>query len=353
MIISRELIEWIKENTGGLLKENEKEYQVFCPFCDDAYRKPSPRWGHLYISKDKPVFYCHRCNTKGHIIKLLDYLQYPEIDKIKKLYNYISPNYSDSNRIIIVQDDNSKDKLNSNNDYSIQHKIDIDWSLSFVMEYIGKRIGITDRLILDKHLNLKPARVSIRKDDNTYETYFGVIIYGQNIIDRSIKPLQARLINSKYRYIKLLNNKRYSYILPLSNHKNINIYNIDTLIISEGVFDTVNIYLYLKELNRCSSTLYTTVLGSSYHTKIFEFFVYYPNIKSIHLFVDRDIDIYQLIKAIIRHKKYLIQNDNFYRNIFNARDFNRVEINIYKNLISKDFGEYIKLKPILLKSIYI
>ena len=46
---------------------------IHCPYCDDANRSSSnvTKHGHLYISKNLPVFYCHRCSTAGSIISLL------------------------------------------------------------------------------------------------------------------------------------------------------------------------------------------------------------------------------------------------------------------------------------------
>jgi hypothetical protein len=70
-LIPDELKEELKIKTGGLLKENSTEIQLFCPYCDDAYRKPNPKHGHLYIGKHNLLFICHRCQTKGTIFKLL------------------------------------------------------------------------------------------------------------------------------------------------------------------------------------------------------------------------------------------------------------------------------------------
>ena len=44
-------------------------YIIRCPYCGDSYKHPNK--GHLYIAKQMPVFYCVRCDTGGHIAKLL------------------------------------------------------------------------------------------------------------------------------------------------------------------------------------------------------------------------------------------------------------------------------------------
>ncbi len=40
-----------------------------CPYCGDSSKHHNK--GHLYIAKDKPVFHCVRCDSSGHISRLL------------------------------------------------------------------------------------------------------------------------------------------------------------------------------------------------------------------------------------------------------------------------------------------
>jgi len=49
-----------KKGWGFKLKNGE---HCSCPLCQSGP-------GHFYINRDKEIFYCHKCNERGHILSL-------------------------------------------------------------------------------------------------------------------------------------------------------------------------------------------------------------------------------------------------------------------------------------------
>ena len=316
-----------------MLKENASEYQVFCPFCDDAYRKPNPRHGHLYISKEKPVFFCHRCNAKGHIIKLLEYLEFPAIDKIKKLYSFngLTSKYSNNKRAL---------KFNDFRDKEQQLIIDIEKLKSFsfdinnsiVLNYIKRRTGVNNIQLLQL-LNIIPISNKINKQP--------AILFLSNHIYNSkhIIPYQIRLIHQK-KYIKLVKNTNHKYfhlidpaIIHNNNKAGNRLLRTEQIILSEGIFDTVNIYLHIYKITDDIKKLFITITGAYYQTMIIKLIEYFPLLKQIDIYLDADINVNRLIKMI----KYSIKYNNIRNNI---------TINFYKNLFAKDFGDISSSNPL-------
>lgn len=68
---------WIKlfkqKYKHKVLINKSEHYVIRCPYCGDSVKHLNK--GHLYITKHIPVFYCVRCDTGGHILKLLNAIQ--------------------------------------------------------------------------------------------------------------------------------------------------------------------------------------------------------------------------------------------------------------------------------------
>jgi len=74
-VIKERILQHLQSISTLLKQVRSHEYQLFCPYCNDAHRKPNPRHGHLYVLIDTDthtyLFHCFRCDASGHLTKLL------------------------------------------------------------------------------------------------------------------------------------------------------------------------------------------------------------------------------------------------------------------------------------------
>ena len=78
---------------SNIFIDKGNHYQMFCPFCNDATRRDNPNHGHCYVSKELPVYYCHRCGASGTILSLLIYTDFDDIDTINSLKQFVKYNF--------------------------------------------------------------------------------------------------------------------------------------------------------------------------------------------------------------------------------------------------------------------
>jgi 5S rRNA maturation endonuclease (ribonuclease M5) len=279
-----------KETSGG------KEIQIFCPYCGDAFRKNNPRWGHLYISTDTGLFYCHRCNEKGTLYKLLLDLGVDDEEVLSKLRKYFKVHKQISSKEIRNIDfiTNSIEKFNEKiskvDYYELWYKYTDEYN------YLVNRIDVED-LDLFYYYRLTPDNNSIVFND--YE----------------FNEILRRLIKSKHKRYKKVQDKYYSIYKTEYN-----------ILIAEGPFDIINIDLYLNY----DAFTKIAIGGKNYISALTELYLY-TNIKNLIIMVDNDIDVNKFYKYIIKQiHRYEIHVEN---------------IEIYQNSVGKDFSE----KIILLK----
>jgi hypothetical protein len=316
------IIEFIREKTGGLLKENSKEYQIYCPFCDDAYRKPNPRWGHLYISKDKPVFYCHRCNTKGHLIKLLQYLEFPEIEKYKHIlgYSFDSVNIKTID-IHSVDNDLNIETRNQLLNAAVTLNINTN-TLQLIEQYLFERTGLT-KYDMERYF-LKPIVDKMNRA--------GILFFARDFVNRrTTYPFQIRYINDrKLRYKKLSASSNIYYYLSNISPSDPFLFQVKYIIITEGPFDVVNLFNFYS--SRYKDLLVISVSGSYYQKILTKVLYYFPFVETISLFIDQDIDCYRLYRNIMRDIRFTFSGIQQMR----GRNF---KLLFYKSATSKDYGD--------------
>ena len=211
------------------------EIIIFCPFCGDEFRKQNPDHGHCYLSINNPVFYCFRCDTKGTILKLLQSFDCKDDEILSYVKQYVKHNFIKNyvSRKFIKRYDNiiehvRHENLNFDKTKYIEFK-----------NYLKKRIGEIDFL---KFL-ISPTIIS-------------------NDIGCKFYNYDGTLST-----VRLINNKKYN------NHKNdyyfksIYDYNIKHVVITEGPFDAIGLYLYSSEFPK-DKTLYYSICGKNYESKI-------------------------------------------------------------------------------------
>lgn len=305
--ISDELKEELKFRTGGLLKETNEEIQLFCPYCDDAYRRPNPKWGHLYIGKENLLFYCHRCGAKGHIVKLLRDLG-------------ISPSKYFSREIV---------SLNLNSvikEKSLAQKEQFNFKSNNLFLFLREKEKFSDEI-----------NYIIKRTGINYEIFFpmyGISIFEKNKIHFFNKDEKNKIEIVLYRNLQETNNdgKKLPKYFKISKNKNFmlkrvfNFLDLERIIFSEGTFDTINLFRNLKFKN----SLFVSVQGS-YYQKIFEtYFLKFPFVNEFHFFLDKDINE----KKLFFRLRFIL--DKIVKNI---KIENKKKIIFYKNPKFKDYGE--------------
>jgi len=306
MMIPDELKFELKEKSGGLLKENSNEIQIFCPYCDDAYRKPNPKWGHLYIGKNNLLFFCHRCGAKGHLIKLLkdleiDYTKYFRPEQIKGALSV---------------------KVSSISGAPISSQIAIQDPYEFLR---NPDKFLTEIDYIYKRTNLEPHLFK----------FYGIGILKNEILFKNLDSenwLIVRYINqkSKIRYKKLVSDNALVFSYYYLKHRKYEIPEINSLIVAEGTFDIVNIFNTIPGFKG----YYVSSFGKYYQRAVSEFLIYAPNIKEVHIFLDSDIVLEKLSYLLKKHLRVKIAP------IFKKMGVSKiVKINFYKNPKFKDFGE--------------
>jgi len=230
---------------SNIFADKGNHYQMFCPFCNDSTRKENPNHGHCYVSKELPVYYCHRCGASGTIMSLLIYTNFEDVDTINDLKQFVKYDF--------VKDhlyNSSKKSVNELDLYQfIKNKINnIDnEELTLFKNNIYQRLGEINYgkfLIYPDYINIanneshKLLSVCFNNRDNQF------------IESRFINPV------GKIRYKK--NNKNFQYFFQKWNFENIN-----NIIITEGVFDVLNLYLYNNSF-RSLNNFYLSMCGKRY-----------------------------------------------------------------------------------------
>lgn len=187
-----------------------KELRYQCPFCKEAGKHYDDY--KLYVSVDKGVYWCHRCESKGRIIFDKDLTNGSNTDVYKLFDKYLNPE----------KEDNSEDS-----DYYIIPKYrPIPNTLSY--EYLMKRN------ISDEDIDYYNIRVSGLKDD---KRFFGRVIIPNRVINKYWTDMyNARTyIDDPIRYKNPRSSKRNSIVFNLFRiHENCN-----RIIINEGAINSI------------------------------------------------------------------------------------------------------------------
>lgn len=232
------------KNISSIFEDKGNHYQIFCPFCNDSTRRHNPTHGHCYVSKELPVYYCHRCGASGTILSLLIYTDFKDVDTINSIkqfvkYNFVKDHlYNTTPKTISTQQTHQfiKSKIYNMGEYE----------LDLFENYIYSRLGEVNYsrfLIYPDHINISGNEsadlLSVCFNNN----------HNQFIESRFVNPI------GKIRYKK--NNKNFQYFFQEWDFENVN-----NIIITEGVFDILNIYLYNNIFERHS--FYLSMGGKKY-----------------------------------------------------------------------------------------
>lgn len=295
------IIEHLKK-ISSFYKISGNEIQTFCPYCDDATRSSNPSHGHLYISISKPIFFCFRCNTSGSLLKLLLDTEFKD--------NEVLQSISGLTRYKSIYDYNlkkiKKDKDQINIDQIIQYNLKFRETnpkhYEIFKSYLNQRIGRVNTakfLITPGYINNKLV-CNFSNSEN------------ESVISRFINNQKIRYaINKKSSGLYFFQNKNFE------KYKNI--------ILTEGPFDCINIYLYN---NQFKDNFFISILGKKY-LSVLEKLIFEELLIGrfyIHLIFDSDVSDYK--RYIYRCRKLI--------NIYNKE----IIVNGYRPIIGKDTGDF-------------
>jgi len=339
-LIPDELKYELKEKTGGLLKENSKEIQLFCPYCDDAYRRPNPKHGHLYIGKENLLFICFRCGEKGHLFKLLNYLQIPPEKYFKG---------SDLKRIKIISKISRTELREKNNETNFLKNNEIEiFGIKFPKHknFVFLKIRETKSEEVEKTKKYIFKRTGIENFNLFFSLNFfpwidSVLFFNLKNFLFQIRFLSEKM-KSKYFFVlnKILdiNNltpleKYFGYYLNFE--KRLGDKNFHDLVFAEGAFDIINIF---QKNRKNYFGDFISIRGSFYQKVLSEFLFFNFNFRNLIFYLDGDINERKLIYRLRNEIKKFVK---FYFSHFSEvpEFYKKGKLILIKNPLFKDFGE--------------
>ena len=279
------------------ITQNSSHFIFRCPFCGDSSNKTK---GHLYVSKDKPVYRCARCGESGHYSRLLNILNI--------------------NNVVLPKTAFGNSKTNYNQGYSsfVKYTISDD-----AEAYLNKRLG---------NVSIDPDEANIVSSDEMKVIYSGSQKYNPkrrlpvdsiNFLTYNKRKIVCRVYGEsdleyfgRYDNIALADG---SDVYVLNNKRNYSEYiKHKTIVIAEGIFDILNTYYNVKIFPK--DAVYTAALnahiGKAYEIGSSVALSFYPKIVVL---ADNDKKDFDYLKCIPNSM--------------------RKNVSIYRNKLGKDFGE--------------
>ena len=280
-----------------------------CPFCGDSQRHPNK--GHLYVSKKYPVYICHRCNKSGHIKDI------EEILNEKTKYQFEVSQF--------IQIDNiSSFKLKEKIQSEIKSFKFEDYDKT-CLAYLRKRfkcLNDSEFISIRTFANMVSPEYVTKYFPN--EPYTNVItrvwfstILGTQFLGRDATELN----NLRYKNLKIkeledlenaflnVKNDFISDCYMVNNFSKSK--NTKSIIIAEGIFDIIPIFMKRKKYRLTDSAIYSACLGNDYSRPIKVYknlFMSFP--KFITVFADVGInyeDIKNKISKVMAGRKFNLE----------------------------------------------
>jgi hypothetical protein len=288
-----EIVNFLKSYSKIFKLNNQSNWiQVLCPYCDDSYRKTNISHGHFYIARNWNFSQCFRCEKRTSTKKFLLDIGFNNKLLLNQLFK---------SNIILSNDDKfdiNNDKININNIHRKFQKYYPKQYYKFV-NYIKYRLNDID---FDK-FKIYP----LAKND---KLTVGFNNYYDNFVT-------ARFIdNNNIKYYKPQQSQNYFFNNPISYRH---------IIITEGIFDCINLYKYSTIFN--DNYFYTAINGRNYVSNIFKLITNYYMIGNYEFNIIFDNDIKNIETTI---KKIINKN-----NILNPM----IKYNFYMPTKSKDISE--------------
>ncbi len=241
------VVRHLQNISPNMYKDIGGEILTYCPYCDDATRPNALNHGHLYFAKNSPVFNCFRCDTSGTMVRFLIDTEFRDNDTLQFIASFIKYKFISNY---------SKKSFLGYNDMGELYNQNISRLLSFKKinrdlferfnHYITNRIGNVDYNLFF----IYPYMLQIK--NNHYFTC--------SFNNGDDKYITSRAIDesSFFRYKNSKEDTLYYF-----QSRNFNKYK--RIVISEGPFDIISLYLYSNEFKDC---LFMSISGKKFATNI-------------------------------------------------------------------------------------
>ncbi|MDX1699648.1 MAG: hypothetical protein R3250_03470 [Melioribacteraceae bacterium] len=277
----------LQEISPNMYRDIGGELMLHCPYCNDAQRPNASNHGHLYVATESPVFNCFRCDTSGTMIRLLVETGYTDEEVLEYIASFIKyrfiKNYS---KMSLLKSEDINKLYQENIRRTIDFKKKHADKVPIFLKYVKDRIG---------HI-----------DHNLFFIYPDMInIKGSNLFCCSFNNSNNQFITS--RVINATGNIRYK------NNPESSLYYFQErdfekykrIVITEGPFDIVTLYLYSNLFKDC---LFISISGKKFLSeleKLITQFILIGNYE-VNLVFDNDYKRPEvtLIQAIFMSQKF-------------------------------------------------
>jgi len=291
------------KNISNYYKESNKEIVIYCQYCDDANRH-NANHGHLYLSKNSPVFHCFRCTASGTLIRLLIDSGFDDNEILTELsqfvkYKTIKDYYKVKKKIPKI--DQIKGRVANSN---IQFEKEYPEKYTLFKKYLKTRLGnvnLSDFLISPVFYNNKLSCLFTNSNN-------------EDVLLRLIEPykeIRYNLFNEttgRYYFQNILDFNKY-----------------ERIVLTEGPFDMLSLYLYSDEFKNC---FFISLNGKRYNSTLEWLLLEYLLIGSAEINFIFDSDV-------LKYKTYLYKAEMLTKN-YNQN----IKIRGWKPMIGKDTGVF-------------
>lgn len=287
-----EIVNHLKQHSAIFKLNNQSDWiQVLCSYCDDAHRKTNIRHGHFYISRYFNFSQCFRCEKR---ISTKRFLLDIGFDNKQLLNNLFKNNITLSSDYKLNHNNNKVDIINIHKNFQRQYPK----QYSKFIDYIKYRLNDVDFELFKLYPLFKNNKLSV--GFNNYYNNFSTLRF---------------IEKNEIKYFKESNSQKYFFNNPL---------NYNNIIITEGVFDLINLYKYSTIFDK---GFYVALNGRSYISDIYKLISNYYMIGhfTFHIVFDADVKNLEILTKNIINKN----------NILNPM----IKYKFYKPTISKDVSD--------------
>jgi len=290
------------KSISNYYKETSKEIIIYCAYCDDATRVKADH-GHLYISQSAPVFNCFRCSSSGNLVRLLIDTGFND----EEILNYLSQFIKYKTTKDYYRTKKKVAKLKQIQENIIKKNLEFESKFPDKFEiyknYLYSRLGVVDFsnfLISPTFFNNNLSCMFTNSDN-------------EDVVLRLINP------TSEFKHhLNTESSGRYYF-------QERNFENISKVVLAEGQFDILNLYLYSSAFK---NSYFISLSGKKYSSAI--------EALILEDFLIGDLEINMIFDSDVKN-----YNTYIYRARLLAKQYNtNITIKGYLPLVGKDTGYY-------------